>query len=730
MATLILGAIGTLVGGPIGGSIGALIGRSVDGRIFGNGRREGPRLNELSLTTSSYGAPIPRHFGRMRVAGQIIWATQLAEHRDKQGGGKGSPTVTSYSYTASFAVALSSRPIAAVGRVWADGKLLRGEAGDLKTGGIFRFHSGQADQSVDPLIAATEAGGRCPAYRGLAYAVFEDLQLGDFGNRLPSLSFEIFADEPSLTVGDLLDGVVDNFAAEMPLPGVRGLSIEGPLVETLASLDPFYPINCDACDDELVLTASHNVVLPVTLGEPATSSAQDDFGSQVGFVRKRAGQDSAPIAVLRYYDLDRDYQPGAQRAPGRPSPGQPRAVDLPATLDAAAARQAIHRASNRASWNRQTMSWRVAELDPQVRPGATVSLPGHAGLWCVAEWEWRESGIELTLTRLPPVAVPTTPAADSGRIVPPPDEDLAATVLMTCELPWDGISAKSVPLIMAMPSAATSSWSGASLYVDRGDAVLQPLGPTGRTRAIIGTALSQLAPASPLLFDRTGSVEIMLAGADLSLVDATMRQLAMGANRALVGQEIIQFATAQPMGEGRWKLSGLWRGRGGTEDAIATHMIGEAFILLDGTGIKLDTEAIGNVPDTAIVAIGLADTDPVRAPILLRGIALRPLGPVHAQWTVLTDGSHQLRWVRRARGAWLWSDSVDVPLTEQVEVYEVSFVAGGQVAAQWETTTTALTITANEIAGLRTTFPTGHFAIRQRGDHALSRPLHIDLPAP
>ena len=85
MATLVLGAIGTLIGGPIGGSIGALLGRSVDTRLFGGGRREGPRLTELRLSTSSYGTPIPRHFGRMRVAGQIIWATDLVERRDSQG---------------------------------------------------------------------------------------------------------------------------------------------------------------------------------------------------------------------------------------------------------------------------------------------------------------------------------------------------------------------------------------------------------------------------------------------------------------------------------------------------------------------------------------------------------------------------------------------------------------------------------------------------------------------
>ena len=33
--------------------------------------------------------------------------------------------------------------------------------------------------------------GEAPAYRGLAYVVFERLPLADFGNRIPQLSFEI-----------------------------------------------------------------------------------------------------------------------------------------------------------------------------------------------------------------------------------------------------------------------------------------------------------------------------------------------------------------------------------------------------------------------------------------------------------------------------------------------------------------------------------------------------------
>jgi hypothetical protein len=88
MATLVFSSLGTMLGGPIGGAIGSLVGRQVDTALFGPSRRQGPRLKELAVTTSTYGQMIPRHFGRMRVAGSVIWATDLVEHSEAQGGGK------------------------------------------------------------------------------------------------------------------------------------------------------------------------------------------------------------------------------------------------------------------------------------------------------------------------------------------------------------------------------------------------------------------------------------------------------------------------------------------------------------------------------------------------------------------------------------------------------------------------------------------------------------------
>ena len=70
-------------------------------------------------------------------------------------------------------------------RIWADGSEL-----DMTTLPI-RIYSGTEDQEPDPLIVAKEGAGNAPAYRGLAYIVFEDLALAPFGNRIPQFTFEV-----------------------------------------------------------------------------------------------------------------------------------------------------------------------------------------------------------------------------------------------------------------------------------------------------------------------------------------------------------------------------------------------------------------------------------------------------------------------------------------------------------------------------------------------------------
>lgn len=182
------GQIGATVG-RIGGS---MLGSSIDQSLFGvSSTREGPRLTDLHIQGSTEGASIPALYGSVRIAGQVIWAARFKEHvvttEANTGGKGGGPRLTTrnYRYTLSFAVGLCEGEIARVGRVWANGAPL-----DLSTV-AWRLHTGAEDQAPDSLIETIEGAENAPAYRGLAYIVFEDLPLEAFGNSIPQLSFEV-----------------------------------------------------------------------------------------------------------------------------------------------------------------------------------------------------------------------------------------------------------------------------------------------------------------------------------------------------------------------------------------------------------------------------------------------------------------------------------------------------------------------------------------------------------
>ncbi|MDX2274649.1 MAG: hypothetical protein NW206_04290 [Hyphomonadaceae bacterium] len=158
---------------------------------------EGARLTDLHLQGSTEGASIPAVYSSVRIAGQVIWAARFKEREETtevETGGKGggaSYTRTDYTYSLSFAVGLCEGEVARIGRCWANG-----QAFDLSQV-VWRLHKGDKAQAPDPLIEAIEGAAYAPAYRGLAYIVFEDLPLAEFGNVIPQLSFEVIRPTPS-----------------------------------------------------------------------------------------------------------------------------------------------------------------------------------------------------------------------------------------------------------------------------------------------------------------------------------------------------------------------------------------------------------------------------------------------------------------------------------------------------------------------------------------------------
>lgn len=168
--------------------------------------QEGARLDSLNPSPIGYGKSIKRANGVKRIATTPLVQFPIVEtvHKEKvesggKGGGGSSQVQTSYTYSATFAVLIQDTPITGVSRIWMNNKLFY-ENRPFMTGDVleaaelaaakFKIYYGTDDQPVDPTLAS-RYGDQTPAYRGRAYIVFNDIQLAELGNRIPTVDVEV-----------------------------------------------------------------------------------------------------------------------------------------------------------------------------------------------------------------------------------------------------------------------------------------------------------------------------------------------------------------------------------------------------------------------------------------------------------------------------------------------------------------------------------------------------------
>ncbi|KAB7648189.1 phage tail baseplate protein [Polymorphobacter fuscus] len=700
MATLILGTVGRVFAGPIGGIFGAAVGGLLDRSLFGGGRpREQGRISNPQVQSAAYGEPIPIIVGRMRTAGNLIWTSGIREEAAAGGGKRSGPATTSYSYSASFAVGLVARPILGVGRIWADGKVIRDADGAFLTPVTMRLHDGGGDQPVDPLIAAVEGAGGAPAYRGLAYAVFEDLPLADYGNRIPNLTFEIIADDGAIDAGTAIGALAASCGAVLATAGgfpaltghVAGRA--GSLAEAVA---PLIAISDAAVSSgaQTIVTGSGRDVVTIA---PDAVDAHRPGAARVAERRRRGAADAAPGCLeLSFYDSSRDYQPGLQRARRSAVPivdqrGVSAAMS-PVEAKALAIRLLM---AGQLGRTRQTLrlSWRHVGLVP----GMLVRIGPAAEAWRIREARFENFVVSLDVERTAADAAPAGAAArpaDGGRALVFDDQPAGPTQLLVLDLPPLPGQAATTPRLWIAGNGAGAGWRRAGVAISSDNGVSYDDIGTLEGGTVIGTTLTALADAAPDAWDRRGTVDVeLLSGRDW-LEGRPEGSVLAGGNLALVGRELIQFATAESIGERRFRLSGLLRGRRGTEAETAGHGIGERFVLIEpGRMLAFDppVEMLGR----AGRARPRGRDDEATAPVLFTvgGAALRPLSPAHLTAQRMGDDL-VISWTRRSRSGFGWTDFVDAPLGESSEVYLVTVRAAGMVVHEARVTEPRLVVPA------------------------------------
>lgn len=724
MATLVLTVVGGIVGGPVGAAIGAALGQQIDAEIFKPKGREGPRLADLKVQASTYGQQIPQLFGTMRVAGSVIWATDLIERRERRGGGKGRPSTTEYSYAVSLAVALSARPIRAIRRIWADGNLLRGASGTFQERCTFRWHPGGEDQAVDPLIASATGMTSASAFRGLAYAVFEELELGAFGNRIPSLTFEVEADAGAVDagmIGDRLLGETGRCFGAWPFTGYAASGDRAR--DALAPLFDVDGVRVASGSDRWRLAP------PALTGAPLMLSAfREARRTEIGrdaVERQRAPLSSLPGSIrLRHYEPERDYQLGQQASRVAGGGVREERIDLPAVLPAPSARALAQRLAASAADGRETLIWQ-ADLAALALPVGHLVTLADGSAWRLAARTVRANEILIELKRHQPVPAADLPA-EPGVPVRAPDWPDAVGIVHLFDLPNLGSPGAASARILIAAAGSNDGWRGADCwFVPAADAEPIALG-TVRPAAALGQLAAPLAAGSENLFDRAARLTVTLVNPAMALESVDDAALLGGANRAMVGDELVQFGIAEAVGAGAWRLSHLLRGRAGTARAVG-HPAGTPFVLIDDSAPMLLPEPLALAAESGGARLQWAPrggTVLTEMAIPAAAAALRPLAPVHGRIEPDGTGGVVISWRRRSRVDTGWRDHVDLPLGEGREVWRILLSPPVAGRAAWERDAPTLHIAPPDLAALP---PGTAILIHQVGDFGLSPPLSLPL---
>ncbi len=271
-------------------------------------------------------------------------------------------------------------------------------------------------------------------------------------------------------------------------------------------------------------------------------------------------------------------------------------------------------------------------------------------------------------------------APDDTVPVTPTVATVPATAVILLDLPaFPGDAPTDATLRVACISEA-AGWNGAALYRGEDGGEYSRIADAGDA-AVIGTVT--LAPANFAggnRLDEASFFEVLLRG-EGSLSGVPLQGLLNGANAAVMGNEILQFRDAVLLSPHKYRLSGLLRGRLGTEEATAGHASGERFILLSPalTEIAVAPQLFGLPRNYKAVSIGATLASAPASSFMYTAKALQPYAPVRGAVSGAVGSDITLTWIRRDRLYGQWRDGVDAGLSEVSEQYTVEVMHGANL---------------------------------------------------
>lgn len=583
------------------------------------------------------------------------------------------------------------------------------------------FYQGDQSQTPDPIIEAYKGTGLVPGFRGTSYTVERKLALRDYGNRLPNHAFIVdghWGDTVATTIDKMLE-LAKLQVSEYDTSGLaganQGYAYAGPqpTVQTLQPLLLFHDVLEQEGNQQIRFFHRKDAkIIDVAEGDLGTYQDGNQPRSRPLEVEDLPDSELYDSITTKYLDFDKDGNTGSQNVRRNDTVTRgSTTIDLPIVMTGGKAIAFGRRAFWLGQSSRKLFRCSLPSTYYFVQENDVLRVPSAGNVFYllvqkvdigqnwVIEIEctpWQKSILtqseEFDPPNIDPTFAPMLPVADGYFFELPPlvpnsgSPAMGSPTLIVFPVIEDDDTLFPGILILEAPESS-GPYVEIAACEEESEVGFTTTG-AGGTAVLNGTGINHA------WWDDVSTVDVyMISG---SLESRPEVDVLNGANRAIVGKELVGFKTATLVGTKTYRLSGFIRGLRNTEDQMTTHVSEEAFVFLNagGRAIELNLSSIGQTKYFKMVTPGTDPDDVPPESLLITGATLRPFSPCDLQAAWDGSGDVVLSWKRRSRALYRLFSPLQPPIAEESEKYdaEVEYPIGSSTIVKSWTDLTSPTV--------------------------------------
>jgi hypothetical protein len=574
------------------------------------------------------------------------------------------------------------------------------------------FYTGTGTQNPDSLIESYELAGNVSGYRHVAYVVINRLALKDYGNSIPQLSFVLKADAAAVDVSDAIGEIIertgldsDDYDTTDVTGTIRGYAIRGPMATTniLQPVIIAHDLLCQERDGQLIFFDRDQAESVTILEDDLASHEYGENPKRKVFIND-VDTFKLPAEVnVKYIDPDSGYQGGSQKDRKLHTiTDHVKQVDIPLVMDPEDARNLAARLlwSTWSHIQHATLQLPPSYMKVLENDVITITADDQTYNVLVNKREFGNNGlimIEGLVEKAGALAfnhdaeeayepsvnlyVPPMTILHIIDFAPLRDEDTQTAGFYHCTCGAD----------------VNADFESAVLYESSDDTNFEIM-DTHSVEATIGVTNEALGGGvTGRFWDKVNTLEVELFDGELE--SSTEEDVLAGANRFIVGGEVIAAVNCTLVSGSTYTLSTLLRGIRDTEYHIDNHESGERVIYLNDPGIEfksVNSSVVGTTKYYKSVPSGgdIDDFDSVSH--IHYGGTIRPFSPDHVEGSRDGSGNLTIIWERQTRAIVRMLGSNGIPNLEGNTNYEVDVMNGSTVLRTISVTTESASYTYSQ----------------------------------